>query len=451
MLAGDFELAPLVTELLLLYILLPALMVLPATFLMGFSFPVLQRVVHTDLARIGRRVGTLLLANVLGSMAGAMLTGLVLLDLMGTAGTFRLLTLMGGTFGVLAVLSSARSQQVRAGVRAHARSSVGMAGAGVAASLAALGLAVITPGQTTLWSAVHGAQTADVIIGEDGSGVSVLKTRQRGYEGQVVVFVNGLSQSSLPYGEYGGIHTALGALPAFIHPDPSDVAVIGLGSGDTAYAIGGRPEIDRIVCIEIIRPQLSTLEELDRRRPYAGLRALLADPRVEHVFGDGRAYLLRAGKLYDIIEADALRPKSAYAGNLYSEEYFTLLRDRLKPGGLAATWVPTPRVRTAFMNVFPHVLSLPDIFIGSNRPIVLDLKAVSARLSDPRVRRYYEVAGIDIASHLGSYLEAPIIYGPGEGRDAQAETNTDLFPRDEYDLSPIFDRLRRASPSAGPE
>jgi predicted membrane-bound spermidine synthase len=446
MLAGNFEMAPLVTELILLYILLPALMVIPATFLMGFSFPVLQRVVHTDLARIGRSVGTLLLANVLGSMAGAMLTGLVLLDLMGTAGTFRLLTLMGGTFGVLAVLSSARSQQVPADVRAPARSSAGMAGAGVAASLAALGLALITPGQTTLWSAVHGAQPADVLIGEDGSGVSVLKTRQRGYEGQVVVFVNGLSQSTMPY---GGIHTALGALPAFIHPDPSEVAVIGLGSGDTAYAIGGRPEIDRITCVEIIRPQLSTLEELDRRRPYAGLSALLADPRVEHVFGDGRAHLLRAGRLYDIIEADALRPKSAYAGNLYSEEYFTLLRDRLKPGGLAATWVPTPRVRTAFMNVFPHVLSLPDIFIGSNQPIVFDLNVVAARLSDPRVRRYYEVAGIDIASLLDSYLEGPIIYGPGEGRDAQAETNTDLFPRDEYDLSPIFDRLSRASTSAG--
>ena len=155
--------------------------------------------------------------------------------------------------------------------------------------------------------------------------------------------------------------------------------------------------------------------------------------------------MLRGEQRYDIIEADALRPKSAYAGNLYSEEYFTLLRDRLKPGGLAATWVPTPRVRAAFMKVFPYVMSLPDILIGSSQPIVFDREAVAARLSDPRVQDHYAVAGIDIDDVLRVYLEAPVIYGPGEGRDSQAETNTDLFPRDEYDLSPIFDRVNRAA------
>ena len=447
-LQGNFELAPLVPELMLVYVVLPGLMVIPATFLMGFSFPVLQRVVHTDLVRIGRRVGTLLLANVVGSMVGAMLTGLLLLDVLGTAGTFRLLTLVGGTFAVCALLSSARMYTRPAEFRARAHSSLGMAGAGVAASLAALGLVVVTPGQSTLWAAVHGVEPADMIFGEDGSGVSVLKTRQRGYEGKVFVFVNGLSQSSMPYGDSDSayaIHTALGVLPALIHPAPRDVAVIGLGSGDTAYAVAGRPDIERITCIEIIRPQLTTLGELNRRRPYAGLTGLLADRRIEHVFADGRVHLLRGEQRYDIIEADALRPKSAYAGNLYSEEYFTLLRDRLKPGGLAATWVPTPRVRTAFMNVFPYVMSLPDILIGSSQPIVFDREAVTARLSDPRVRNHYEVAGIDIDNLLGMYLQAPVIYGPGEGRDSQAETNTDLFPRDEYDLSPILNRINRAA------
>ena len=448
MLQGNFEIAPLVPELMLVYVLLPGLMVIPATFLMGFSFPVLQRVVHTDLVRVGRRVGTLLLANVVGSMAGAMLTGLLLLDLVGTAGTFRLLTVVGGVFAVCALLTSAQAGARPAALRTRAYSSLGMAGAGVAASLAALGLAVVTPGQSTLWAAVHGAEPADMIFGEDGSGVSVLKTRQRDSEGKVFVFVNGLSQSSIPYGDTDSayaIHTALGALPALIHPAPRDVAVIGLGSGDTAYSVAGRPDIERITCIEIIRSQLGTLGELNRRQPYAGLSGLLADARIAHVFADGRVHLLRGAQRYDIIEADALRPKSAYAGNLYSEEYFTLVRDRLKPGGIAATWEATPRVRTAFMRVFPYVMDMPDILIGSNQPIVFDREAVAARLSDPRVQAHYTVAGIDIDDLLGRYLQAAVIYGPGEGRDDQAETNTDLFPRDEYDLSPIFNRMRSAS------
>jgi predicted membrane-bound spermidine synthase len=434
-LQGNFEIAPLVPELILVYIVLPGLMVIPATFLMGFSFPVLQRVVHTDLARIGRRVGTLLLANVVGSMVGAMLTGWLLLDLVGTAGTFRLLTVMGGIFGIFALVSSSRRTADLVPLRERAHSTLGMASAGVIAALTALALVLVMPKQTTLWAAVHGTEPEHIFFGEDGSGVSVLKTRQRSYEGQVVVFVNGLAQSTIPY---GGIHTALGALPAMIHPNPRDVAVIGLGSGDTAYAVGGRPDTERIMCVEIIRPQLVTLRALHKERPDPGLTGLLTDPRITHVFADGRAQLLRGGQLYDIIEADALRPRSAYAGNLYSEEYFTLLRDRLKPGGIAATWVPTPRVHTAFMNVFPYVLSLPDILIGSKQPIAFDRDVIEARLADPRVRAHYGKAGIDINALLSTYLKSPVLYGPEHPRDAAAETNTDLFPRDEFDTSPVF-------------
>ena len=443
-LQGNFEVAPLVPELILVYILLPALMVIPATFLMGFSFPILQRVVHTDLASIGRRVGTLLMANVVGSTAGAMLTGWLLLDLIGTAGTFRLLTVVGGIFGLCAMLMSARSSEGVLAFRERAHSSLGLAGAGLVAALLALALVAVVPGQRTLWAAVHGTDPADMILAEDGSGVSVLKTKQPGYDGKVVVFVNGLSQSTIPY---GGIHSALGALPIMIHPDPRDIAVIGLGSGDTAYSVAGWPETERIVCVEIIRPQLETLEALNPVRGDPGLRGLLADRRITHVFGDGRAYLLRGGRLYDIIEADALRPRSAYAGNLYSEEYFMLLRDRLKPGGLAATWVPTPRVRAAFMKVFPHVMEMSDIFIGSTRPIVFDRVAVQARLSDPRVRSHYESAGVDIDALLSTYLDAPLFHGPDDPRDNHAEVNTDLFPRDEFDIRPVTSP--KAAASAG--
>ena len=41
-------------------------------------------------------------------------------------------------------------------------------------------------------------------------------------------------------------------------------------------------------------------------------------PRIEHVTGDGRTYLMRSGRQFDIIEADALRPTSAFSGNVYS-------------------------------------------------------------------------------------------------------------------------------------
>ena len=79
--------------------------------------------------------------------------------------------------------------------------------------------------------------------------------------------MNGIGQSWIPY---GGIHTVLGALPAFVHPRPETVAVIGLGSGDTVHALAGRRELTRITCLEIIGPQLDTLRDWERRTRSPG-------------------------------------------------------------------------------------------------------------------------------------------------------------------------------------
>jgi spermidine synthase len=170
--------------------------------------------------------------------------------------------------------------------------------------------------------------------------------------------------------------------------------------------------------------------------PYEGLSQPLADTRAQHVTGDGRIHLMRGGARYDIIEADALRPSSAYSGNLYSEAYFTLVRDSLEAGGLAATWAPTVRVRNAFGRVFPYVVSVPGILIGSRSPIDVDLDAIAARLAASGARDYYAAAGIDIDRLFAEYLESPERYGPEFPRESLQDFITDLFPKDEFDLRP---------------
>ena len=75
-----------------LYILLPALLVGPPTIAMGASFPLLQKIVLTDLGRIGTRVGTVLLANIAGSAVGSIVTGWIALTYIGSAGSLKLLT-----------------------------------------------------------------------------------------------------------------------------------------------------------------------------------------------------------------------------------------------------------------------------------------------------------------------------------------------------------------------
>ncbi len=399
-----------------MYVGVPLLLVLPPTLLFGASFPFLQAVVQTDLGHVGRRVGALLVANIAGSMCGAILTGWLLLDALGSAGT---LTLLVAATGVFVLLAARRSMHAP---RAAVAVTVGIIGGAMA----------IMPDGETLWARLHGTAADQIVVGEDGSGVSAIATTPGAAGTRAIVFANGLGQSAIPYGD---VHTALGVLPAFVHPDPRDAAVIGLGSGDTLYAVTGRSTLERITNVEIIAPQRDTLWRWADRYPDPALRALMQDPRVEYVSGDGRAYLMRTPRRFDIIEADALRPTSAYAGNLYSDAYFTLLRERLKPGGIAASWAPTQRVHNAFVSVFPYVVSLPGILLGSTSSIVLDRALIAARLGAGGVREHYARAGIDIEGLMAPYLAAPVYYGPEDDRSALTDINTDLFPRDEFDLS----------------
>ena len=234
---------------------------------------------------------------------------------------------------------------------------------------------------TKLWAKLHGAEPRAIIARESASGLAVLKGDPDGFEKDTVwVFSNGMGQSWLPY---GGVHTQIGMFAVLLHPRPEEVAVIGLGSGDTVYALGGSPHTRRLTCIEIVEPAYDSLKELAARVPYPALHALLEDSRIQWVFTDGRAYILRSGKQFDVIEADALRPNSAYSGNLYSWEYFQMLKAHLKPGGLAVTWAPTDRVLASFLQVFPHVILVDGIAIGSEQPIVVEPDAILRRLTDP--------------------------------------------------------------------
>lgn len=251
------------------YMLLPAALVVPSTVMMGCSFTMLQKLAQTDFRYVGRRVGILLTANIVGSTLGAFVTGWVLLDRLGTSGTLRLLVVFSGVFALIGLKWSRTRSVVRA------------AGYAVAVFLLA-GTVWSVPRAQNLWAALHGTAPSDAILAEDGSGLAFLKIEapvqtEAGAFPRVVVFVNGLGQSWLPY---GGIHSVLGALPAFIHPNPQDAALIGLGSGDTLFAMAGRPELRRITSIEIIRPQFAALRELSRRYSYPGLAVVFDASRI---------------------------------------------------------------------------------------------------------------------------------------------------------------------------
>lgn len=389
-----------------LYGLLPLILFGPPTFLMGASFPLLQRAVQDDPATAGRKVGLLQAANIAGCVAGSLSVGLLAMGSVGTTGALRLILACGVAFAAL-------------GTRAGSRRFF------AAATVVLVGLALALPDQGRLWMRLHGRPESGGVVNEDATGVAAVATLPNGTHG---VFVNGKHHSTIPF---GGTHTRLGATPAIVHPGPRDVAIIGLGSGDTAWAAACRPETRSLTVFEISGGQPRLLAGFAADREYAPLRSLLADPRLRIVIEDGRRALDSATARYDVIEADALWPNVAYSGNLYSREFFAMCARRLKPGGVLCTWAPTPRVYATFVTALPHVIGLGDheVLIGSNEPLDVDVRAWKARLHSAPVRKYLGPDGVASTEWMLERLQ-PL--HRGGRRFPEREQNGDLFPRDEF-------------------
>ncbi len=396
-------------DILRLYLLFPALLYAVPTFFMGLVFPILQRAVHDDVRTSGRKVGLLQAANIAGCVAGSLLVGLLALTHLGTAGTLRLLVVGGLGFALV-------------GLRAYSRD---LRFALLAAALAAAAAAL--PGQERLWGQLHGADPASSFLAEDASGVAAITPETPvGFR----VSVNGKGNSTLPF---GSTHTYLGAIPALIHPAPTDVAIVGLGSGDTAWAAACRPETRTVTVFELNRPQPDLLRRLAARAALPDLTRLLSDPRVRYVLDDGRSSLEHGAERYDMIEADALRPHSAGSGNLYSVEFFRACARRLKAGGIVCTWAPTPRVRATFGAALPHVIQADAgggeiVLVGSLEPLAIDRGAWRARAESAPVRAWL---GPTISNTLVSLLRGTHRLDPASVAGLGAP-NADLFPRDEF-------------------
>jgi predicted membrane-bound spermidine synthase len=397
--------------LLRLYLAFPVALYAVPTALMGLSFVALQQAVQNDVRLAGRKVGSLQAANIAGGVLGSLGVGLALLSWLGSAGTLRLLTASGLVFAAIGVK------------RYGARSPF------AAAAAALLALAVLLPDGQALWRRLHASPSA--IVEEDATSVVAITASlglatPAGQQRQQMM-VNGKGISWLPF---GGVHSVIGAAPAIVHERPLELAIIGLGSGDTAWAAGCRKETRSVTVFEIAAPQPRVLEAFLRRRPLPELRRVLRDPRLKLRIADGRNALERDEARYDLIQADPLPPGGAGSGNLYSLEFFAGCARRLKPGGVMCTWSPTPRVYATFCRAFPHVLEFThgefQYLIGSHEPLEIEPDAWLTRLASEPLSLYLGPAiAAEVAASLRTARKALV------SAEIEIEPNLDLFPRDE--------------------
>ncbi len=379
------------------FLVVPAFLFVPATVAMGVSFGLLQRGVQTSALGAAHRAGLLQAANVAGSLLGSLVVGLASIEMIGTAGTLRTLGIVTA-ISVLAIAAWRRS---------------------VLAAVAAVSVAVVSaaaiPENEELWKRLHARAREGSIFREDSTAVvALIRTKTDGYR----LTVNGAGHSELPY---GGTHTLLGALATALHPAPEHIAVIGLGSGNTAWAALARGEVRRADIFEIAAAQRPALQRLATRHEFPELGELLDDPRVSLTFDDGRRALSLTNERFDVIEIDALYPWAAWSGNIYSVEFFDLCRRRLAPGGLFLTWAPTDRIRRSVAEAFPFSrVFLGDFVVGANEPIPATLAPGASASMRARL-------GEETIAELERIVAQSRVLDKTDG-----ERNRDLHPRDEF-------------------
>jgi hypothetical protein len=159
---------------------------------------------------------------------------------------------------------------------------------------------------------------------------------------------------------------AMGVLPALLHERPESGLVICFGTGQTANGLR-RASLGQVDVVDISRSVL-------RMAPlFVANQGVLADPRVHAYQMDGRAWLRRSARRYDVITLEPMPPNFSGVNSLYSLEFYEIAARRLGEGGIVAQWLPihlvTPEhsaaIAATFYAAFPDSLLWMDPLSGT--------------------------------------------------------------------------------------
>jgi tetratricopeptide (TPR) repeat protein len=234
------------------------------------------------------------------------------------------------------------------------------------------------------------------------------------------------------------------------------VLVIGFGVGNTTHAATLHPSVARVELADLSRDILAHASYF-----RDGNKNVLNHAPVAVYVNDGRQHLqMQPPVSYDLIALEP--PPIAYAGvaALYSREFYTLARTRLRSGGYISQWLPAYQVPPettlsmvrAFIDVFPEAVLLSGaeadlLLLGTTAPrIEIDPDQIAARLaSRPEVRADLERINLgEVHEIVGAFVGAASTLAEGT-RDARPVT--DDRPLQEYGVRSMLN-MGRGVPSA---
>jgi len=195
---------------------------------------------------------------------------------------------------------------------------------------------------------------------EEGAHTDGPRVTRRDHVASVVAFGEGFDRGLLVNGvgiaRLTPITKVMAHLSLTTHGDPKSAVAICFGMGTTLRSMQ-RWGIEA-TGIDLTRSVLDVFGFY-----HADADQVAADPRIAIVADDGRRFLLRSKRRFDVIAVDPPPPPEAAGSSLlYSTQFYDIVKLRLAPGGLFHQWIPTgnpPIMRAVARTLresFPHVV-----------------------------------------------------------------------------------------------
>jgi len=375
------------------------------TVIMGVGFPMALQAWAEHVHKVGRSTGTAYAANTIGAVVGGIVTGFVLIPLLGLQAAVSILGLAGVWIAAVMYISFAGKSKVV--VR------FGVPGAAVVVLTA---LVVSMPSDlfsTVVRSNPDVQRELKLVAVEEGVTTTVSLYRDS-EEGTLYLFTSGTRVAGDTY-FWRSDQKMLGHFGILLNSGARKILSVGFGSGEST------------ACIALHKPERADCVEIAREMVDVSLRYFrhinLGDRLSEHVnmiYMDAKNYIHLTDVRYDAIVSDVTHPRRfAENASLYAKEYFESAKEHLAEDGLFMTWIPTHNVETesvlnsiigTIMEVFPHVTiwyMTPNptcyfLVVGSKQPQYFSPRHIENELLKEGVRESLSLIDINNSMDLMS-------------------------------------------------
>ena len=387
------------------------LMFFPVT-LLGMYSPFAIRLLLHSAQRSGRVSGAVYGISTAGAIVGTLGTTFVLIPTIGS----RAITLTLGALGLIAGLGLLALARRRAGAAlvliALASPTAGRADNPIDESIRA---GMLERGDGRL--AHIETQYNDVFVTKRGHQL-VMSFQVQGWDYTESVS-NLLDSDDLPL-RYAQVMT----IATVYAETPRKILMLGLGGGSISTYLGRFMPEAAITTVEIDPGVISAAKS------YFGLRET---ERMRYRAGDGRVFLTRSNELYDLILLDAYR--GGYVPfHLLTREFYTLVKQRLAPGGAAAFNVHDgSKLYASTVKTLGEVFAAVDLFPTGRGEVIAVATAASIDT------QALEHRAVELQKRYGFRFPLPkILRGRMDKPQSQAANGDvitdDFAPADVYDV-----------------